>query len=449
MSDAGVVGGASGAGGANGIGGVGDNGASGGGLGVDCAFAGGFECRAYGERSARVLRAFCHVFRDVLDEAVAYTEDASPVRVVRAPGRVNLIGEHTDYNDGFVLPAAIDRDVTMAARRRRDRKVRAFSIDYDVGTEFSLDDIRPDSVHAWTNYIRGTLDVLMKRGLPVTGMDLAVTGDVPRGAGLSSSAALETATAVAARVVGGFALEGPELALACQEAENRFVGVRCGIMDQFASALGKAGHALFIDCRSHRYELVPVPRGYRIVICDSGVRRGLRDSEYNVRRAQCEEAVRLLKEDLPHVRALRDVSSGELAALQGKLSEEVRRRAAHVIAENERVTRGVKALREGRVDEFGRLMVESHESLARLYEVSCRELDLLVDIALAWPGVIGARMTGAGFGGCTVNLVREEAVGGFAETVMSEYGRRVDSSKLSAPPQVYVCEAADGAGVVQ
>ncbi|MGE5587891.1 MAG: galactokinase [Clostridia bacterium] len=403
--------------------------------------------RARGEKTSRVLSAFTNVFR----ETGAHEGAASSlhvVNVVRAPGRVNLIGEHTDYNDGFVLPAAIDRDVMMAARPRADRTVRVFSLDYGEGTEFTLDDIQYDRVHAWTNYVRGTLDALMKRGLPVTGMDLVVTGDVPRGAGLSSSAALETATAVAARTVGGFALEGSELALACQEAENRFVGVKCGIMDQFASALGKAGHALFIDCRSHGYQLVPVPSGYRIVICDSGVRRGLRDSEYNLRRGQCEEAVRLLKAHLPHVRALRDVSGEEFAALKGKLPEDVRRRAAHVIAENERVTRGVMALREGRVEDFGRLMMESHSSLARLYEVSCPELDLLVDIAVSCPGVAGARMTGAGFGGCTVNLVREEAVDVFTETVASRYAGRVDPSRLSAPPQVYVCEAADGAGEV-
>lgn len=393
------------------------------------------------EKTARVRFAFMNIF----GETGAHGKAAGKMHIVRAPGRVNLIGEHTDYNDGFVLPAAIDRDVMMAVRARPDRTVRVFSLDYGEGTEFTLNDIQYDYAHTWTNYIRGTLHVLINRGFPVTGMDLVVTGDVPRGAGLSSSAAIETATAVAARTAGGFALEGAELALACQEAENQFVGVKCGIMDQFASALGRAGHALFIDCRSYDYQLVPVPPGYRIVICDSGVRRGLRDSEYNLRRAQCEEAVKLLKADLPNIRALRDVSADEFEGLKGKLPDAVRHRAAHVIYENERVLKGVEALREGRVDEFGRLMKESHASLAKLYEVSCPELDLLVSLANDCPGVAGARMTGAGFGGCTVNLVREGTVDIFAETIMPQYAGRVDPSRLSAQPQVYVCRAEDGA----
>lgn len=397
------------------------------------------------KKAERVRLAFVNIFEET---GSARGKAGGRIHIVRAPGRVNLIGEHTDYNDGFVLPAAIDRDVTMAVRARPDRTVRVFSLDYGEGTEFTLDDIQYDHVHTWTNYIRGTLNVLMKRGFPVRGMDMVVSGDVPRGAGLSSSAAIETATAVAARTVGGFALAGPELALACQEAENQFVGVKCGIMDQFASALGRAGYALFIDCRSYDYQLVPVPPGYRIVICDSGVRRGLRDSEYNLRRAQCEEAVKLLKADLPNIRALRDVSTDEFEALKGKLPDAVRRRAAHVINENERVLKGVEALRQGRVDEFGRLMKESHASLAELFEVSCPELDMLVELANSCPGVAGARMTGAGFGGCTVNLVREDVVDGFAETVMSEYVKRVSPSRLSAQPQVYVCRAEDGAGEV-
>ncbi len=387
--------------------------------------------------------------RAVFGEVFGADGDAEgKIHVVRAPGRVNLIGEHTDYNDGFVLPAAIDRDVLMAVRRRGDRRVQVYSLDYRERVEFNLDRIEHDPAHPWSNYIRGTLSILAGKGAPLRGMDLVVTGEVPQGAGLSSSAALETATAVAARVVGGFELAGPELALACQEAENRFVGVNCGIMDQFASALGKVGNALFIDCRSYQYELVPVPEGYRIVICDSGVRRGLRDSDYNLRRAQCEEAVRLLRRDLPHIKALRDVSPEELALLGAKLPEEVRKRAKHIILENERVQRSVAALRGGDVAEFGRLMDESHVSLRDLFEVSCPELDVLVDVAAGLPGVAGARMTGAGFGGCTVNLVREDLVDDFGREVLAEYARRVDPARLAARPQVYVYRAEDGAGEI-
>lgn len=397
--------------------------------------------RERAKKAARFRRAFGEVFG-------ADGDAWGKIHVVRAPGRVNLIGEHTDYNDGFVLPAAIDRDVILAARARADRRVRVYSLDYRERVEFSLDDIAYDLDHPWSNYLRGTLSILAAKGFPVAGMDVVVAGEVPQGAGLSSSAALETATAVAARVLGGFTLDGPELALACQAAENKFVGVNCGIMDQFASTLGTARNALFIDCRSYEYELVPVPAGYRIVICDSGVRRGLKDSEYNLRRAQCEEAARLLRADRPGIKALRDVTPEELASLRSKLPPEIGRRATHVVSENARVLKSVAALRAGRVTEFGRLMADSHASLRDLFEVSCPELDALVEVALGLPGVLGARMTGGGFGGCTVNLVREDLVDDFARTLLAEYRGRVSPARLSVEPRVYVCRAEDGAGEV-
>ncbi|MGE5573248.1 MAG: galactokinase [Bacteroidota bacterium] len=375
------------------------------------------------------------------------------ILVVRAPGRVNLIGEHTDYNEGFVLPAAIDRDVTIAVRGRRDRMVRVHSLNYGEAVEFALDHISYDHGHPWSNYVRGTLTVLADSGVPLSGMDMVVAGDVPAGAGLSSSAALEVATAVAARAVarqvaGGFDLDDRALALKCQKAENSFVGVNCGVMDQLASSLGKAGHALFIDCRSYDCEPVPLPCDYPIVICDTGVRRGLRDSEYNLRRSQCEEAVMLLQRRGMRVRSLRDVSPGELARVEPWLPEAVRVRARHVILENDRVLLSMEALRAGRVDEFGRLMVASHTSLRDLYEVSCPELDAMVEVALGIPGVAGARMTGAGFGGCTVNLVHEDAVDEFQRTVLARYMSKVNPSRLSLEPQVYVCRAEDGAGLI-
>lgn len=393
------------------------------------------------EEKARWLRS---VFVATYGEHVGCGE----VVVVRAPGRVNLIGEHTDYNEGFVLPAAIDRDVMIAVRARRDRVVRVRSLNFGETVEFTLDDVRYDHDHTWSNYVRGTLLALGEAGAPLPGMDMVVTGDVPAGAGLSSSAALEVATAVAALAVAGFDLEGRDMALRCQRAENSFVRVNCGIMDQFASVLGKAGYALFIDCRTHECEPVPLPREYCIVICDTGVRRGLRDSEYNLRRSQCEEAVMLLRGRGMRVRSLRDVSPRELARVEAWLPEAVRARARHVVFENERVLHSVEALRAGRVDEFGRLMVASHASLRDLYEVSCPELDAMVEVALGIPGVAGARMTGAGFGGCTVNLVHEDAVDEFRRTVLTRYTRKVNPSRLSFEPQVYVCRAEDGAGVM-
>ena len=393
------------------------------------------------EERARWLRS---VFVATYGEHVGCGE----VVVVRAPGRVNLIGEHTDYNEGFVLPAAIDRDVMIAVRTRRDRTVRVRSLNYGETVEFALDRITYDHDHLWSNYVRGTLRVLAESGTPLRGIDMVVVGDVPAGAGLSSSAALEVATAVAALAVAGFDLEGRDMALKCQRAENSFVGVNCGIMDQFASVLGKAGYALFIDCRTHECEPVPLPREYCIVICDTGVRRGLQDSEYNLRRSQCEEAVRLLRRHKLGIGALRDVLPEELPDVEKWLPEAVRARARHVVLENARVARSVDALRAGYVGEFGRLMVDSHASLRDVYEVSCPELDAMVEVAMDIPGVAGARMTGAGFGGCTVNLVHEDAVDEFRRTVLTRYMRKVNPSRLSFEPQVYVCRAEDGAGVM-
>ncbi|MGE5554344.1 MAG: galactokinase [Betaproteobacteria bacterium] len=395
----------------------------------------------YGEKRERAAR-----LRQLFQGMYGVDGDAAgEIHTVRAPGRVNLIGEHTDYNDGFVLPAAIDRDVLIAVRRRRDRRIRAYSLDYQEAVEFELDAIERDPKSAWSNYLRGTFKSLMKSGAPVAGMDLLVTGGVPQGAGLSSSAALEAAAALAAQAAGGFQWEKLELALACQAAENRFVGVNCGIMDQFASLLGKAGHALFIDCRTLQWETVPMPQEYCLVICDTGVRRGLRDSAYNRRRAECEEAVRVLRQYLPGVAALRDVSPESLSEFEGQLSEGVAQRAWHVVSENARVWRSVAALRAGQVAEFGRLMVESHTSLRDLFAVSCPELDTFVEIALELPGVAGARMTGAGFGGCTINLVRVDALADFTRTVLKRYLERTDPARFSSRPRVYVCRAEDGA----
>ncbi|MGI6209057.1 MAG: galactokinase [Anaerolineae bacterium] len=363
-----------------------------------------------------------------------------PEIIVRAPGRVNLIGEHTDYNDGFVLPVAIDRAVYIAASPRTDRRVTLVAEDFGERVEFSLDLIEHDPAHSWSNYPRGVAWVLEGRGIRLVGMDAVILGDVPIGAGLSSSAALEVATAKAFQALSGFEMDGPEMALAAQEAENRFVGMKCGIMDQFISVLGRRDHALLIDCRSLEHRLVPMPTGYGLVVANTMKRRGLVDSEYNLRRAQCEEGVRLLQERLPGIRALRDVTPDQLEANRDLLPEVVYRRCRHVVEENERVLNAVTALGNGDAATFGRLMLQSHASLRDDYEVSSPELDFMVEAALDIGGAVGARMTGAGFGGCTVNLVRQGAL----ETFSAELGRRYQEW-AGVTPEIYVFRAEAGA----
>ena len=364
-------------------------------------------------------------------------------RCFQAPGRVNLIGEHTDYNGGFVLPVAIDRWVVFAARARADDRVRLWSVDFEQASEFDLDDIAKDAASPWSNYVRGVLWVLGRKGFEFCGMDAAIVGDVPIGSGLSSSAAMEVATAVTLRALWQLPLPPVQLALLCQKAENEFVGMQCGIMDQFISTLGRQGHALWIDCRSLQYELAPLPAGHAIVVCDSMKRRGLVDSQYNARRQECEQGVQLLRQHLPNIRLLRDVTSADLERYGQELPPVVLKRCRHVVSEDERTLQAVAALRAGDVVEFGRLMHASHVSLRDDYEVSCAELDRIVELAQEAPGCLGARMTGAGFGGCTVNLVRAEAADGFARQVRECY-----EEATGQRPDVYVCQASEGAGEV-
>lgn len=355
---------------------------------------------------------------------------APPTHVTRAPGRVNLIGEHTDYNGGFVLPMAIDRAVWIAARRRDDRTVRMVALNLDgEESQFSLDDIQPDPKYAWANYVRGVACML---GSNAIGADLLIHGNVPIGAGLSSSAALEVCAAVTFERLGELEIERLEIARLCQRAENEFVGVQSGIMDQFASLFAREGHALLIDCRDLSYEQVSLPRSAAIVVCDTKKRRGLVDSEYNVRRAECAEAARWLG-----VRSLRDASMDDLKNLSGVLERRVR----HVVTENARVKRAVEACKQNDLATLGRLMNESHASLRDDYQVSCAELDAMVAIAQKQVGCFGARLTGAGFGGCTVNLVEERTLAGFVEKVGAEYTARV-----GIVPEIFVCRASEGAG---
>jgi galactokinase len=366
-----------------------------------------------------------------------------PEVIVRAPGRVNLIGEHTDYNDGYVFPIAIDRSVLVAAVMRADRTVRLRAVDFGAQDSFSLDNITHAEAQRWTNYQRGVAAVLEEHGFRLPGVDVAISSDVPIAAGLSSSAAIEVAMAVTWQTLTGFEMERPELALLCQRAENTFVGVNCGIMDQFISALGQENAALFIDCRTLEHEPSYLPRDVAVVIMDTKVQRGLTDSAYNTRRAECEEGVRLLSAHLPGIKALRDVSVSELERHADELPDNVRHRCRHVVGENQRVLDGIGALARGDVAEFGRLMNASHVSLRDDYEVSCLELDAMVEAAWHTDGVIGARMTGAGFGGCAVALVESARATSFGAHVAAKY-----EARTGLTPSVYICTPEAGASVV-
>lgn len=362
-------------------------------------------------------------------------------RLFRAPGRVNLIGEHTDYNDGFVLPMAIDRETVVAAAPREDREVRAFSLNLNEAVAFDLDHPGQPERGLWLDYVEGVAQALEESGVRLHGADLMICSDVPAGAGLSSSAALEVSVGLALTSVSGHALDKVALALAGQRAEHDYVGTKCGIMDQFVAALGRAGHALLIDCRSLEAVAVPLDTtNVAIVVCDTNIKHELSDSEYNVRRRECERGVQLLQEALPEIKALRDVTLADFARHEERLPEPIRRRCRHVITENERTLMAAEALRRGNLDLMGALMKESHLSLRDDYEVSCAELDLLVEIAGKFQDCLGARMTGGGFGGSTVNLVRREALGEFQQIINREYPRVTNIT-----PGVYVSDAGDGA----
>ncbi len=380
---------------------------------------------------------------DQLRRAFSQAFGVWPDVVVRAPGRVNLIGEHTDYNEGFVLPVAIDRAIYIAARARADRQVRLVALDMGQRTEFALDAIARDETALWSNYVRGVALFLQQAGYALRGLDGVIQGDVPIGAGLSSSAALEMAAALAFQTTSGLALDRVQLALIGRRAENEFVGVQTGIMDQFISALGRRDHALWLDCRSLDYRLVPLPADVRLVVADSGVRRGLVASAYNQRRAECEEGVRRLAERLSGIRALRDVSVAAFETHKDVLPEPVRQRVQHVVYENQRVLDAVAALERGDVAAMGRLMDASHTSLRDLYQVSGPELDALVEIARSVPGCLGARLTGAGFGGCTVNLVNQHAVPAVVAAIERDYPARTGRT-----PRVVICRAVEGAGQI-
>ncbi len=374
----------------------------------------------------------------------AFTEkfNTPPSLIVQAPGRVNLIGEHTDYNDGFVLPMAIDRGIWLALRPREDGQVSVHSLDFEETAVFPLTTLQ-NTKSGWAEYLKGVAWALQENGYTLGGWEGVMAGDVPKGAGLSSSAALELATARAFQQVTGFAWDAPQMARLGQLAENKWVGVNCGIMDQMISAAGEAGHALLIDCRSLETQSVPLPPALdgsatAVVILDTTTRRGLVDSAYNERRQQCEAAAAHFG-----VPALRDVSIGEFLAEADNLPELTRRRARHVITENLRTLNAAKAMQKADADLLGQLMNESHVSMRDDFEITNDELNVMVAAAQAQPSCYGARMTGGGFGGCAVALVHGEQVERFVTAVSRQYHQQTGLT-----PNIYVCQPSAGASVI-
>jgi galactokinase len=367
---------------------------------------------------------------------------AKAPRFFLAPGRVNLIGEHTDYNEGFVLPIAIDRHTVVAAARREDRNIRVRSVEFDEEAILSLDGVATSKGPAWFRYVEGVARILNDElRLPLPGCDLAISSDVPMGAGLSSSAALEISIGLAVWTLSGSAVNARDLALAGQRAEHIYAGTRCGIMDQFAAAFGQKDHALLIDCRS--LEATPIKLqlpDHALVVCNTNVNHELEDSAYNERRAECELAVLQLRSKFPAIRSLRDVTIDDLEHSADLLPAPLERRARHVVSENERTRKAAVALAEGNASEFGVLMKQSHDSLRDCFEVSCKELDTMVELAMAQEGVCGARMTGGGFGGCTVNLVRRDVVPKFRTFIAAAYER-----ETALKAETYLVTADSGA----
>ena len=372
---------------------------------------------------------------------------AEGIRVFTAPGRVNLIGEHTDYNCGFVFPAALTFGSTVVARPAKDRRINLIATDLEQMVSADLDNLQAYKHIKWGNYQLGVADELQKAGYAVRGCDLMFEDKVPLGSGLSSSAAIELATAIALVSLSDECLgkEKPidriELALLCQRAEHNYVGVKCGIMDQFASAMGKKEHAIFLDCRDLSYELVPVELAdYSLIISNTNKKRSLGEGKYNERRAECEKGLEMLRKALPEATCLRDISCSAFEQHQWLIKDEtIKRRVKHVVYENDRVIRSVCALKDRNLEIFGKLMNESHDSLRDLYEVSVKELDILVEEARKLDGVLGSRMTGAGFGGCTVSLVRKDRFEEFISRVGQAY-----NNKVGYEASFYLPEIGDG-----
>ncbi len=375
-------------------------------------------------------------------EAFTSRFGSPPACIISAPGRVNLIGEHTDYNDGFVLPAAINRTTAIAASPRPDHSLLLHAENLGATMLLDLKDLHPRKTGSWSNYPAGVAHFLLESGVSLRGATMVIKGDIPRGSGLSSSAALEVASAFAFLTLNDVHMASLDVIKLCQKAENDYVGVKCGIMDQYISTLGKKDHALLIDCRSLESVHVPFPAGVRLIVCDTGVKRSLATSEYNKRRSECAEGVSVLASRIPGIRNLRDVNPGHLMEFGDLLDTVVLKRCRHVVTENERVTRSVEALRAGDLIHFGGLMYASHASLRDNYEVSCNELDAVVEICSGVDGVLGARMTGAGFGGCAICLVKEQNTDAVIERLERDYPKRTGKT-----PGITVCTFEQGVSV--
>jgi len=378
------------------------------------------------------------------------TFGGAPAHIVRAPGRVNLLGEHVDYNDGFVLPAAIDRATYIAFSPTDTALSTLVAADMDQQTSFSPQTISSKTqadgsvLPEWATYPAGVMWSLNEENLSTPAMNAVYASNVPRGSGLSSSASVEMAFAMAWQTLGGWTVPAMRCALLGQKAENQYVGVNCGIMDQFASACGVEDKLLLLDCRSLEWKTIPLPKDISIIIADTSVRRKLTSGEYNKRRFACEEAVRLLKRDLPNIKSLRDVSVEDFNRFADKLPEEVSKRARHVVEEIERSNQAEALLEAGNIQHFGELMNQCHASLRDFYEVSSPELNAMASIAQSLDGCYGARLTGAGFGGCTANLVAREKANEFARTLAMRY-----EAETGLHPEIYITHASNGAELLR
>jgi galactokinase len=363
--------------------------------------------------------------------------------IVRSPGRVNIIGEHTDYNNGFVLPAAIDKAIYVAVSPRNDEQIKLYSGEFDKSFDTSLTKLKPTK-EGWPNYILGVADQLMKRGYAIKGFNLAIDGDVPIGSGLSSSAAVECATAFALNEIFKLGISKKDLAFIGQKAEHTFAGVMCGIMDQFASVFGKKDHVIKLDCQSLDYEYVPLKlEGYKILLLNTNVKHSLASSEYNTRRAQCEQGVAWIKEHHPEVNSLRDADMEMLHKYVQPKDALIYKRCKYVVEEKERLLTGCEDLKKGDLKSLGRKMFQTHDGLSKEYEVSCKELDFLVDAVRNNPDIVGARMMGGGFGGCTINIVKEEAIDPLVKSIGESYEKNM-GKELTA----YIAQVEDGTSLI-
>jgi len=377
-----------------------------------------------------------------LKDAFRKIFDAEPM-LVKSPGRINIIGEHTDYNGGLVMPAAINKAVYVAISQRDDEQIQLYSESYQEKYIGSISAVSR-SEKAWANYILGVVDGLLKRGHTLSGFNLYIYGDVPLGAGLSSSAAIECATAYALSELHQLTIPKMDLALIAQKAEHNFAGVNCGIMDQFASVFGKKDYAMMLDCESLEHEYIPLKlEGYKLVLFNTNVKHSLSESAYNARRAQCEQGVAWVKAQHPEVEYLRDVNPEMLSEYVLPKDAEVYTKCSYVVAEIARVKKAAAALKDGRLEELGKLMFETHEGLSKAYEVSCKELDFLVEQVKDVAEVLGARMMGGGFGGCTINIVKDEAIEELTTKLTQLY-----HNQFGLNLSTYVVETGNGSEIV-